>query len=71
MSRKFKDYTLTLRDSTGKTHTVSINGDCIEEQIRDGVSEDVAIGNVEDNKIANAIYNGDIGADAWVESIDR
>jgi hypothetical protein len=67
---KFRDYSITLRDSTGKTHTVSINGECINEQIREGVSEDVAIGNVEDNKIANAISNGKIGADCWVESIN-
>jgi hypothetical protein len=71
MSRKFKDYSITLRDSTGKTHTVGINGDCINEQIREGVSENVAVGDVEDNKVANAIYNGEIGADCWIESIER
>lgn len=69
--RNHKDYTITLRDSTGKTHTLGINGECINEQIRDGVSEDVAVGDVEGNKIANAIYNKEIGADCWIESIDR
>ena len=67
---KFKDYALILRDSTGKTHTVGINGECINEQIRAGASEDEAVGNVEDNKVANAIYNGEIGADCWIESIN-
>jgi len=70
MSKKFKDYALILKDSTGKTHTVGINGDCINEQIQEGVSEDVAVGNVEDNKVANAIYNGEIGADCWVDAIE-
>ena len=71
MSRKFRDYELVLRDSTGKTHTVGINGDCINAQIRKGVSENVAVGDVEGNKVANAIYNGEIGADCWIESINR
>ena len=68
---KFKDYALILKDSTGKTCAVSINGDCINEQIRAGASEDEAVGNVEDNKVANAIYNGEIGADCWVEAIEE
>ena len=68
---KFKDYALILRDSTGKTHTVGINSECINEQIRAGASEDEAVGNVEDNKVANAIYNGEIGADCWVESVEQ
>ena len=68
---KFQDYTITLRDSTGKTYTVGINGDCINEQIREGVSEEQAVENVEGNAFHNAIYKGRIGADCWVDSINR
>ncbi len=71
MSRKFKDYSITLRDSTGKTHTVGINGDCINEQIREGVSEGLAVESVESNAFRNAISKGKIGADAWIDSINR
>jgi hypothetical protein len=68
---KFKDYALILKDSTGKTYAVSINGECINEQIRIGASESQAVEGVEQNACANAIYRGDIGADCWVESVEQ
>ena len=68
---KIKDYAVILKDSTGKTCSVSVHADCIAEQIRAGASEGEAIGNVEDNNIANAIWNGEIGADCWVDGIEE
>jgi hypothetical protein len=68
---KFRDYTITLRDSTGKIYELFINGECINEQIRTGASETEAVEGVEGNAFHNAIYRGDIGADAWAESINR
>ncbi len=67
MSRKFKDYALTVRDSTMKTYKLCINGDCINEQILKGVSEQEAIEMVESNAFFNAIDRGDIGVDAWID----
>jgi hypothetical protein len=69
--RKFTDYALILRDNTGKTCSVSIHADCINEQIRAGASESEAVGNVENNNVANAIYRGEIGADCWVDGIEE
>jgi hypothetical protein len=68
---KFKDYALILKDSTGKTCAVSINGECINEQIRSGAAEYEAVEGVEQNACANAIYRGEIGADCWVESVEQ
>jgi len=67
MSKKFKDYALILKDSTSKTYELCINGDCINEQILAGVSEEEAVEMVESNAFYNAIDSGDIGADAWVD----
>ena len=63
-----KDYSVTLCDSTGKTFEVSINAECIAEQIRAGATESTAVYEVEQNAFANAIHNGDIGEDCWVEA---
>lgn len=71
MSRKVKDYSIILRDSTMKTCELHINGDCINEQILKGVSEEEAVETVESNAFFNAIGSGDIGADAWIDSINR
>lgn len=68
MSKKFRDYAVILKDSSGKTHKLCINGDCINEQILAGVSEEEAVEMVESNAFWNAIDSGDIGADAWVDS---
>ena len=68
---KFRDYSLTLRDRTMKTCEVYINGDCINEQILAGVSEEQAIEMVESNAFWNAVDRGEIGADAWVDSINQ
>ena len=66
-----KDYALILKDSTGKTCSVSINGECINEQIRAGAAEYEAVEGVEQNSCANAIYRGEIGADCWVDGIEE
>lgn len=66
-----RDYSITLQDSTGKTLTVGINGDTIDELIADGHSESAAIEGAEQNAFGCAIYNGEIGADCWIVSINR
>ena len=68
---KFEDYAIILRDSTGKTCRLPINGDCINEQILKGVSEAEAVEGVESNAFHNAIHRGDIGADAWLDAIEQ
>jgi uncharacterized protein YjiK len=50
-----------------KTYKLCINGDCINEQILKGVSEQEAIEMVESNAFFNAIDRGDIGVDAWID----
>ena len=71
MSRKFKDYSISLRDSTGKTYELFINGECINEQLRTGKSETEAVEGVETNAFNNAVSKGEIGADALIDSINR
>jgi hypothetical protein len=56
------DYSLTLEDSTGRRVTLFINGACVDEMGGD----DRARENVQDNAFANAIYEGLIGADAYL-----
>lgn len=60
-----RDYGVTMRDRTGRVTTLSINGASIDELIRGGYPEWEARESVESNTFQNAIYNGEIGADAW------
>ena len=66
MKQNFKDYTITMQDDSGRTCVVSINGDCIAEQISNGETESNARLNVEDNAVSNAIYRKEISAGAWL-----
>jgi hypothetical protein len=66
MKQKFKDYTITMQDDSGRTCVVSINGDCIAEQISNGETESNARLNVEDNAVSNAIYRKEISVGAWL-----
>lgn len=66
-----KDYTVTLRDTTGKTCVVHIGGDAIVYQMEHGASESDAVEGIEQNAFANAIQRGEIGEDCWVESYNR
>lgn len=68
MKQNFKDYTITMQDDSGRTCVVSINGDCIAEQINNGETESNARMSVEDNAVLNAIYRGEINAGAWLIS---
>lgn len=65
-SLKTKDYSLTMRDSAGRTVTLSICGDSIRELIESGISAETAKEEVEGNAFGNAIAQGEIGADAWL-----
>ena len=70
--RKFhKDYAIHMKDSAKKTCTLYINGACIDQLMRTGMSESEAIENVESNAFWNAISDGEIGEDAWIESIEQ
>jgi hypothetical protein len=58
-----KDYSITMKDSTGRTCELFINGDCIDEALAQGYSFDTACERNETNKLENAIAEGQIGAD--------
>jgi hypothetical protein len=58
-----KDYSITMKDSTGRTVELFINGDCIDEALAQGYSMDTACERNETNKLENAIAAGAIGAD--------
>lgn len=76
MKAKFKDYSIRMQDSTGRVVTLYINGDSLNEMIA-SVKKDVAAGwrvdpvsvareMVESDAFERAIYNKEIGADAWI-----
>jgi hypothetical protein len=58
-----KDYSITMKDSTGRTVELFINGDCIDEALAQGYSMDTTCERNETNKLENAIAAGAIGAD--------
>jgi hypothetical protein len=60
-----KDYSITMKDSTGRTFELFINGDCIDEALAQGYSLDTACERNETNKLENAIAEGQIGADCY------
>jgi hypothetical protein len=59
------DYSLTVRDSAGRTVVLSINGASIDDLIRDGYGLHEAVECVEGNAFQNAIARGEIGADGF------
>jgi hypothetical protein len=63
---KITDYSITMQDSTGRTVELFINGESINEAVASGMSEDRAREEIEGNAFGSAIFNGEIGADAWV-----
>ena len=60
------DYSITMQDGQGRTTQIFICGASIDEAIGNGVPEWEARENIESNAFSNAIYRGDIGADAWI-----
>ena len=60
-----KDYSITMKDSAGRTCELFINGDCIDEALAQGYSLDTACERNETNKLENAIAEGQIGADCY------
>ena len=61
-----KDYSITLQDNTGRSVTLYINGDSIDEQVASGASLAAATEGAEGNAFGNAIDRNEIGADAWI-----
>jgi hypothetical protein len=68
MARKqiTKDYAVQMIDSTGRKVTLCINGDSVNEMVRDGYSVEDAKQSQEDNAFQNAIARGEIGKDAYI-----
>lgn len=64
--KKIKDYSVTMQDSSGRVVTLYINGDSINELVADGMPASQAREGVESDAFERAIYNKEIGADAWV-----
>ena len=63
---KVKDYSLTMKDGQGRTVELFINGDSINEAVASGMSEDHAREEIESNAFGRAIFNREIGEDAWL-----
>ncbi len=63
-----KDYRITLEDDAGRTCSLSINGDSIDEAIKAGCPLDIAMEQAENNAAENAIARGDIGATCFLVS---
>jgi len=61
-----KDYSITMRDSTGRIVILNINADTIVELTNDGYSLEQAQCCVQDNEFQNAISKGIIGDDAYI-----
>lgn len=66
MNKFTADYSIKMQDSQGHTTELFIAGASIDEVIASGVPEYEAREGVEGNAFANAIYRGEIGADAWI-----
>jgi hypothetical protein len=64
-----RDYTLTMRDSTGRVAKLYISADTINEMVGDDYPLYAAQEDVESNEFARAIADGVIGADAWLEEV--
>lgn len=61
-----KSYSLSLKDSQGRTLDLFINGDSIQELIDDGYPESEAVEMVQNNSFEVAVRDGDIGADVHI-----
>ena len=62
---KTVDYSVTLKDHTGKTLVVYINGASVDEFVATGMSLERAKDEVEQDRFWAAIDNGDIAEDCW------
>jgi hypothetical protein len=65
MKRKAKatqDYSITMRDESGRTCILYINGASVDESSAESV---------EGNAFQNAIARGEIGDDAWAIEVSR
>jgi hypothetical protein len=61
-----KDQTIKMRDGTGRTVALVVNGDSVRELVAIGYRKADAVQAVADNAFQNAIARGEIGADAWL-----
>jgi hypothetical protein len=62
---KTVDYSVTLKDGSGKTLVVYINGASVDELVATGVSLERAKDDVEQDRFWAAIDRGDIAEDCW------
>lgn len=65
-----RDYALTLRDDAGRIAIVPINGDSIDEHMRDGRTFEDAREIVEGNATQKAVARGEIGdhgVEVWID----
>lgn len=61
-----KDYSVTLKDSTGRTVIVYINGASVDALVAAGSSLERAKDDAEQDRIWAAIDRGDIADDCWI-----
>ena len=66
-----QDYSVTVQDSQGRTCTLYISGDSVQEAMDDGCSQSVAEERHESNAFCNAIAAGLIAEDAWLVSCSK
>jgi hypothetical protein len=60
------DYAIEMRDGTGRTTYLHINGACIDELVAAGYDHQFAIESAESNAFEKSIERKEIGRDAWV-----
>lgn len=64
--KKYRDYSVTLVDGTGRTCELFINGDSVDAELAQGVNLEAAQENLESNAFWREVRAGHIGEDAWV-----
>ncbi len=64
----FKDYAMVMQDSAGRIATLYIAGASIADAIAAGATEPQARESAESNAFGNAIAEGLLGDDAWIEA---
>jgi hypothetical protein len=64
----FKDYAMVMQDSAGRIATLYITGASIADAIAAGATESQARESAESNAFANAIAEGLLGDNAWIET---
>ena len=63
-----EDYAMTMQDSAGRIATLYITGASIADAIAAGATESQAREGAESNAFGNAVAEGLLGDDAWIEA---